>query len=158
MHFALKEFFNQRGLCPTKPILEEIYSLLSKGAANKKIHFAKRDIIIDRGILFLLSGPLSEMNVQWKISQSDSKSLKQPHWRQVWEGRVEISLPKGSYDLVLSQTNHFKKRWTDHKVPAFLHGVVPLVSKDGEVVAELLSGKTVKKISDSEDINIILEI
>ena len=150
LKMMLKELFKVYQLPLSRQQLTAIVSLLMENRSNKKFLLGGYQLIIDRRQLFILKAmkQLSQMNMplqigcygNWNINLTPvAKPLEQKSgWKQVWRGRVEISLPAGNYHLA-PPNSALVKRWSKQKIPAFLRNAVPVIWEGDLVKHEFLS-------------------
>ncbi|MGE5195785.1 MAG: tRNA lysidine(34) synthetase TilS [Anaerolineae bacterium] len=137
-------------------------SLIKGGLLNPEFKDGQK-VIVDRGVLFVLKTDLPKFQGNhklesteitqghwiWEIIMSSSSSAKEfCSWRDLWLGKALVILPKGDYELVPSYehdlrrtSSRLKNCWSSHKIPAFLRAFFPLVSQQGRIVYDFLSGK-----------------
>lgn len=161
VYFALKKFFHEACHFVSHESLELMVSLLDKKAAGR--HIGEK-VILDRGILFFLekkppsfpfkTTPLENVLLEkegwiWYIACEASANEREERatWRDLWEGRLSFALPdEASYELACPVAYPLaNKRWSDHKVPAFLRQTAPLILQNGKLVFEFLSGNNIKR-------------
>ncbi len=106
----------------TRDQVDKAVNLLLTSAADKQIG----DLIIDRGRIFFLN---NESPKEWSVEKADSPST----WLDVWRGEYKAAIPDGPYKFVFydelpsDRQQHFRKKWSNAKVPAFLRQKVPVI-------------------------------
>lgn len=150
----------------TRENIEVAAQMLIEGSADKQLAMGKRQMYIDRGRLFIVKNepcklPLESLPMMpgqwkygpWQVEVSLTKMFSDvcSNWRLLWQGKGEVVLPAGNYDLGLPclnalypRSSPLSKWWTNHKVPAFFRMCVPVVYREGLVRHEFLTGKRVK--------------
>lgn len=147
----------------SKESLANTCDLILAKTADKQIIKGEWVLQIDRGHLFIEIEPPKiprdpfflqtgcSTYGSWSIEvkpSSTKENLFFPHWKEVWSGSFRVWLPEGNYYFRPpdSQTKYprnstISRWWTNAKVPAFFRDCTPLIWEDGNVKAELLSGK-----------------
>jgi tRNA(Ile)-lysidine synthase len=170
LKFFIKKFCEKGDFSLSRDFLEKTLYLLQTLAANKEILMGAHKLYIDRGRLFLVQRepvvPKDPLIIKpgefdygsWKVrvELSDNFPNRKPtSWKEAWKGQGEVYLPEGSYQLKplefpSSYPGHSPiSRWlTNAKVPAFLRGFLPVVTSDGEICAEFLTGRENDKFKD----------
>lgn len=137
--------------------------LLKQGVANKCIAAGTKHIYIDRKHLFVMRKmpsalPKDKVPLKpgkfifgpWHVSIDKIKHFTDYNscWRSLWQGKAEIVLPDGEYELsepkfnLSYQGNVSLAKWlSNHKVPAFLRMHIPVIVEKGELRHEFLTGK-----------------
>ncbi len=173
----IKKFLDEEELLLTHPVFDTICLLLEQGTANRTFFAQKTRLIVDRGILFILSASLWKFsgessltpknwscgNGEWEISHLPSSN--QTSWRDFWsDGRVEVALPAGEYQVGLPTPtlpfpgqSPLKKWWGDHRVPAFLRPLLPVIKQNGNVVHEFLTGRNIITSIDKSLLHVSLK-
>lgn len=113
------------------PLMEDVAQWIETGEANKK---ANPIVIVDRKKIFVLN---EHSPKQWTLVE-ESEKQKPSSWREIWKGEGWVSLPKGNYKLGPSD-NQLKDWWTNHKVPAFMKSLVPVIWEGDKIVHEFLT-------------------
>lgn len=154
IRFVLGQFFRKQDLMASQPIFEQIFLAISTNAANYKICFANRLLIIDRKRLFFLKSdlpnfpdniPLQEGKLLlkgWEVEIKIGKKIEvsPQNWRNWWQGKISVTIPAGSYTLQLPNSK-FRKFQNNHKVPAFLRETLPMLVSEEKPIGEFLTGK-----------------
>ncbi|MBI2743751.1 MAG: tRNA lysidine(34) synthetase TilS [Chlamydiales bacterium] len=153
----LKKFLDAEGLLLSHESYDSLLEALNSGAASRCFIAKERQVIVDRGILFVVSRDLSWSNLDWQISYEPAVNtdFKNFSWKDLWTGETRVTLPENSYELQPPQTalpfpgaSPIKEWWQEHKVPSFLRQLVPVVIKEGVVVHEFLTGRK-KQLTNS---------
>ncbi len=168
--FELKHLLRRccdlEGFALSRDALEKTAVLLNSGAADKQIMAAGKCIFIDRRRLFITTQMQPSLPAQgkvicaeetfsygaWRVSVSNEDVISakgNSGWQSLWQAGMEVVLPPGSYELAPPQLNTpyprsqpLSKWWTEHKVPAFLRLLIPVVYQQGRMVHEFLTGKS----------------
>lgn len=124
------------------PCHREVIKSLADALHDKTANFIKvvdeRRVIADRGHLFILNPNIPE-SLEWVIEIPKDEE-KVGDWRSLWSGRC-VGILSGK-DLKLNVSdNRFDKWWTQHKVPAFMRKLTPLIMDEKGNAYEFLSGK-----------------
>ena len=172
MKYLLRKICERAGFHLNKEIIDVILQHLEANSADKQIIIGKQKIFIDRKRLFFpkreiptLEGiQLLREGMQacgpWQILvQSSNKSLemKQISWENAWNGKFEISIPRGEYSIGKAslqgnyQGRNLGKWWTNEKIPAFLRYAIPVLWKENIITHEFLTGKAFHKKSLAEE-------
>jgi tRNA(Ile)-lysidine synthase len=177
----IRSICESQGCFFSRESVEKAALLLNEGKANKSFEQGGSTLYIDRHRLFLSMQPLPWLPEEellldegratvfygsWKISVLPAcfDSSRRSDWLKVWQGSCEVVLPKGLYTLRPPKSNasygakgKLGDWWTDHKVPAFLRSVAPVVCNQKGVCYEFLSGETNVENQRGEWIKVILE-
>lgn len=146
--------------------IEVAAQILIEGSADKQLLMGERHMHIDRGRLFIVKNepcklPLEPLVLKpgqwtygpWQVEVALTKTFSDvcSNWRLLWQGKAEVVLPAGNYQLGSPRLNAMYPRgtplskwWTNHKIPAFFRLCVPVVYREGVVMHEFLTGKRVK--------------
>lgn len=159
--FFFRKVCNAFGVEVSRDAVDTAAALLCSGKANKSIEFATHVVYIDRARLFCVRKDEFTQNersieispgekVRWgrwfvEAAPIGEQEMHRCSWRELWEGGGQVILPAGRYTLKPPMTtvlypgsNSLSKWWTDHKVPAFLRGMAPVVFSGDRVACELL--------------------
>lgn len=135
---------------PSKTILQNMISSLHLHSSNAHYPLKKgHEVIIDRGRLFWLRTPLPLWDSNsWEITMDHVAPLMHPSWRDFWKGTLIIPLSNEklswepySPQLKMSPNKDIDTWLCSNKVPAFLRRSLPVICKEGTVIAEFLSGR-----------------
>lgn len=177
----IRRFCAEEGQVLSREQIEIVCGLIENGAANRRIDCGAQTLYIDRRRLFLTassqnlpsppSAPLlfgKQKFQEWtirveKISQNIPIEQRSS-WLEAWKGRLAVPLPSGNYVIgIASSTQPYKglsseigKWWSDHKVPAFMRTVVPVILHNNIVIHEFLTGKSASNDSLEEGLMIQL--
>ncbi len=149
----VKKYLNQEGILLSHESYDALLTHLEAGAANR-IFISNgpknKKIIVDRGILFIPSEGHSWTNWEYTFEPTSSILASASTWRDIWQGKAEVVLPQGDYELISPETTHLfpggspiKDWWQEHYVPAFLRPLIPVIGINGKVVHEFLTGKKI---------------
>lgn len=137
--------------------------LLKENAANRSIISGEGTLFVDRCRLFLMKKKVPEFFAahslsygthvcgEWTVTVSEviDETMTKSSWIHAWEGCAQIVIPEGEYtiDSCLPNENYprthaISKWWTDHKVPAFLRPLVPIIRNSTGIQYEFLTGKS----------------
>ncbi len=165
----------QNNVCLSRPQRQLAVKFLEEGASNKQIIVGSHCLYIDRKKMFLFEKK-SVVDVcvtvvqpletgcygDWSVSVSrcDAPKAVKTGWKHVWDGHLEVYLPEGQYEIgpaklsdpFPGETATISKWWTNAKVPSFLRNAVPVISQDGHIKHEFLSGRCSE--SNAEDIQV----
>ncbi len=141
---------------------QAVRNLLS-GAANKVYPSANGQVYIDRFHLFALPSDLVRTNSKDKlplkigqnswngwhinVNEAEKEPISIKGWEAAWNGKIESAIPPGEYFLgegfpqavYRPAAKLLGRWWTEKKVPSFLRTQLPVLWKEGDVVAEFLS-------------------
>lgn len=130
-----------RHLSASRPIFDQIIAALQAGRANQTRVFGKEKVVVDRGRLYWIKGPLPRFN---QIISLEEGSFDVGGWTfdiqfggeesRWWEGKFSLTVPYGGYRLVPAD-GAFRKEWNQEKVPAFLRDCLPILTENGAPVA-----------------------
>lgn len=171
MKYLIRQFCEKEDLDIASPIIQRAAEFMIEGKPNRKLMMGEKVIYIDRGRLFLRPKDDKDFKIdrrelslgsfqigQWKIEISPCFELegRQTDWKSFWQKGNEVILPKGIYTIGPALLNApyprngipLKKWWTDHKVPAFLRQIVPVIWQGDQICHEFLSGRRIR--SDKE--------
>lgn len=163
----IRLFCEEHAFTLSREAVESAALMLLSGAANKQVNMGSHSLLIDRRCLFMPENltekpiPYSLMleansSIQYglckiQVSETDLAETTQGGWRALWQGGLEVVLPKGKYSVAMPRYKDeyqlqqrkvpLTKWWSDHKVPTFLRYIVPLILEDGVVRHEFLTGK-----------------
>lgn len=150
LQHAIRSFCEKGNVKLTRAQLDTLVNLIKGKVAGKQVISGDRVVHVDRGRLFM---PEKYINTNWRVEidiVSNEGADSSAGWVNVWSGRIELFLPEGSYAVQIADPKQpfflktsLNKHWTEHKVPAFMRSLVPVVVKNGMVVFDPLSGKGV---------------
>jgi tRNA(Ile)-lysidine synthase len=169
----VKSFLEREGIKLSRASLEMIQSLVLAKKADRRVIYENKEVILDRGYLFIIEKqmpsfifetPLKKQEVleeagwSWTIScEKGDGSPVEGGWRALWKGKAQVVLSQGDHRVISSlKYPLIKKRWTDHKIPAFLRAVSPLILCQEGDVHEFLVEK--RKKSSSSELLVSVEI
>lgn len=167
--FELKHLiqrFSANGGCVlSRNQLETACDLIEKGTANRRIETDTTQLQIDRRRLFLTSyynaSPCRERlelacgawnfhgwTVEVSTFQDGSEIETASSWKEAWKGILTIKLPEGNYQLGVAsptesypRTSEIGKWWSDHKVPAVMRNLVPVIYSENHIIHEFLTSQ-----------------
>lgn len=172
LEHLIKRFANHLNLEMSFSVVESIVKKLTSLASNICILVKGFSIYIDRGFLFfvdflpsfemektsLLSGSYDFKHWGIVVKKQSVKENVGLGWKDLWLGECSILLPYDTSYVAslpsLNDKNPLKKRWENHKIPAFLRRIVPVIYQDNKIVSDFLTKQT-KKINKY---NCLLEI
>jgi tRNA(Ile)-lysidine synthase len=151
-------------LNPSRDILDKVIQAIAQGSANRSVEMEKKKIYIDRRRIFLLTNDLPCLSEKTPLENDSSlfgewvvevKEIQEPealqvsNWKDLWRGKVSVQISSsGELFVEAPQANSpypgkssLGKLWNKHQVPAFLRNVTPVLSNEGKVIHEFLSGK-----------------
>lgn len=153
----LKKFLNSQNIVLSYQSFGKILELLEKRSANRCFFANKRKVVVDRGIVFVLSRSVESMKqaICWefkyeKVCERQEKRL--PSWRDLWltgKGEAVVSVAHES-ECASLWSNEVKdgqllnRLWQERRVPAFFRSSVPVVVQSGKVIHEFLTGECLK--------------
>ena len=77
--------------------------------------------------------------------------LPLPHWRDIWKGSLQFTLPAGQFQLAFgSPSKSLRNRWRLHGVPLLLRAQVPAIYEAGRLTYELLTGSQRARVGDGD--------
>ena len=140
---------------------------IEKRALIQKLRPLSREEInfhLDKDELLLLSPtpPCFDMPVplepgtyrsgSWTVQISKAtESLPLPHWKDVWKGSLQFTLPAGQFLLALgSSSKSLRDRWRVHRVPHLLRAQVPAIYEAGRLTYELLTSSKRARIGNGD--------
>jgi len=165
LKYLIRRYCESRELQLSRDALNLAATLFEEGTANKAIIIGNKKLYIDRRRLFLFNASWNSLPHQRKILKIDEvasfghwriKMTARSHslysfsdWKDLWrKGILEAILPDGVYEIALPESSApyprslpLSKWWTDHKIPAFLRNLVPILYENGSVRHEFLTGK-----------------
>lgn len=167
--YLIRKFAERADVSLSRTCIDTAAELILTQAADRQIVMASQNIYIDRGRLFLMpvqgKFPLGTCSLKpgtyhygsWTVSVSiENIQNFVTDWKSAWEGRCEVWLPEGNYQLGpallhagFPRGTPISKWWTNAKVPAFLRHLVPVVWEGNQIKAEFLSGRYPKRIEES---------
>ena len=142
--FLMRKLAESKNFSLPHSIVDTLWDLIVKNRADSRVACKEIQIEVDRGRIFLLvtAFPLLASH------QTTSTYAKTTSWKEAWKGEGAVLLPEGNYTLGTPDLKartlagpELGKWWTDHKVPAFLRYLVPVVYDGATIVHEFLSGK-----------------
>lgn len=148
--FLRRTFALEEEPAPSKTVLHNMISSLHLHSSD--VHYPLKkghEVIIDRGRLFWLRTPLPVWNSNsWEITMDQVTPLTHPSWRDFWKGTLiiplsneELSWEPYSPQLKMSPSKDIDTWLCSNKVPAFIRWSLPVICKEGTVIAEFLSGR-----------------
>ena len=117
---------------------------LQSGRIN---YYINKNIYIDRRRLFSLAKDYGRGCWTLTTHPASSKALT-TSWKDLWRGSGMAVLPKLPYTLQYVDANRLAKRWSQEAVPPLFRKSVPVLTYQGRIVHEFLSGR--KQGSDEE--------
>lgn len=155
---------SKRGFSLSYSQVEMAAEFLLAGSANRWLIAGKNRVYLDRKRLFILSpenpfypeqrhplNPGSFSFGNWNVDvrvMDEPVPLQASSWKEIWKGQLQVILPQGFYslgtpELRASYRGHssLDKWWTNHKIPAFLRQIVPVIWEKNSVKHEFLTGK-----------------
>lgn len=179
LRYLVRRFCEEEGVCLSRVLVETVCGLLAGGEADRQVRIAHRQIYIDRKRLFVLTGdlPIFEETVTvslgetvlyglWKVTIQRGKSeVSSDSWKELWRGRARFAISGEECVLAPAILNapyrgstQIRKWWTDHKVPAFFRGCVPVLWSGGKIVHEFLTGRAPPhRLDEALRVELILE-
>lgn len=140
---------------------------LRLGGANQCFENSGKTLYADRQRLFLLHPSLlsqPSMTAGWRLEMKKkafSSNYCYSAWQEAWKGCCRAWLPDGLYqigDWSMEAVNRrsIDKWWTNHRIPAFLRAMFPVIFQGSEMVHEFLTGRCRSAVQDQEGIEITL--
>jgi tRNA(Ile)-lysidine synthase len=154
LRYLIRKICESENIRLSYHLLNEACRLIREKTPNAELANHSSRLYIDRGRLFIMNKALPEfsheiilkngLQVQgpWNISVDEDFKGQQisSHWKQVWEGKFQVAVPKGEYCLARSDAS-LSKWWTNEKVPAFMRWGFPVIWKQDSIVHEFLTGR-----------------
>lgn len=170
MKHLIRAIFEREGASFSRSQIERAADGLIKKEANLAFESMGKKISIDRGRLFflnalqrwegcfLLEEGVNETGNNWKIMVKKRRySSFQPvsSWEEAWCGESKVWLPVKKYQLVPPKTagcqSSLQKMWSNHKVPAFLRDLFPVLLSEEGRVHEFLTGKQAVLLAEGDE-------
>ena len=135
--------FFLRKLAPfSHDALEVLLKLIRQRRSSRKILVGSVTFQLSRSHLFIFDQPFPDFFEDQNLwSQGESGD-----WKEFWQGRVKISqgatLKKLS-DLEPILKRKLKKWYGSKRVPAFFYDKAPVLTKDGKIVGDSLTGQKI---------------
>ncbi len=167
LEFFLRQIYSlEKEPAPSKTILQNMISSLHLRSSDT--HFPLKqghEVIVDRGRLFWLRTPLPLWDSNsWQITIEQNAPLTLPSWRDFWKGTLIIPLSNEklswepySPQLKISPSKNIDTWLCSNKVPAFVRRSLPVICKEGTVIAEFLSGRRQKNLLNPTTISYRLQ-
>jgi tRNA(Ile)-lysidine synthase len=184
--YVIRKFAEMNGFFLTYPLVDQASYYLETNAANKKMSIGNKNLFFDRKKMFIMSEffirlknhifPSFEIDTfnsgiynckPWLIEIRQNAICKRNKicWQDAFKGHVEYTLPAGKYHITEADLkDKFKGEislnslWSNHKVPAFLRSVMPVIRTFNKLEVEFLSGKSNSlKITDDAAATIIIQ-
>ncbi len=170
LKFLIRQLSEQFQVAISREAVDTVSHLLLSGKANKSLPFQNITFYLDRKQIFICNAPMlcppsEKVKIgldqevawgKWKV-KSSLVATSQPSrcsWKELWKGEGTIVVPAARYELHPPDLSHFypgsnplSKWWTDHKVPAFLRRLAPVLVSDGKLACELLTGQRLERSS-----------
>ncbi len=168
--YLLRRLCEQEGFFLSRPLIELAVQLLRAGQANRTLTIGLKIIRIDRYRIFISNSyPLSPFDYSlllpglltignWRM---EVKIIENPiqaptmSWQDGWQaGEWRTILPMDDYlwgpaishASYRSKSHSISKWWTDHKVPAFLRSIFPVIWKGTTIYHEFLTGQSIREL------------
>lgn len=171
LKYLIRKVCTSESISLSRSQLETIVHWLHGKKANHQMTIAGKTAYVDRRRFFILNEipslpdfliPLSLGTFQfgpWKVEVtqvSSSAGHIATSWKDSWLGRLEVIIPLTQvtqFSLGPAKMNapyflrssKISKWWTDHKVPAFIRPIIPVVWLDDTIYHEFLTGMYQKK-------------
>lgn len=163
--FLFKKICKAFGAEVSRDAIDIAADLLLSGKANKNLEFTTFNVCIDRSRVFcvrknefqsrdLVVTLAPGQTVRWgpwlvHATPCGKEGQQRCSWKDLWQGSGQIVVPVDEYVLktpvvtaLYPGTHSVSKWWTDHKVPAFLRNMAPLLFQGDKVACELLTDHT----------------
>lgn len=160
IRYLIRKMCERENCFLSREVLNALVDFLNRNVADKRINVGRKVFYVDRRRLFIFSRELITLFSNDRVSLADTdycgwrisvetvpyKESSQPSWIDVWKGEFRIHLPLGEYHLGPPEMkarhgdHSINKWWTNHKVPAFLRHVVPVVWEGDRIACEFLTG------------------
>jgi tRNA(Ile)-lysidine synthase len=167
--YLLRFVFEAEKIFFSRETVDVMVALIQSGGSNRQFPSGKHALYIDRKRVFFIFSqenlvvqplPLNSVNSygSWIVSASTysscADSLRSSSWKEAWQGLCQISLPLDRYSIgfpsasgLYRGNSSISKWWSDHKIPAFLRGKVPVIWREGRIEHEFLTGKSLKQLN-----------
>ncbi|MBA3721862.1 MAG: tRNA lysidine(34) synthetase TilS [Parachlamydiaceae bacterium] len=143
--------------------IELAVRFLQEGASNKLLKTGLNEVWIDRKCIFITKElpegfegtiPIAPGKFEcgnWIIEVKSVKDVevKMTCWKEVWEGRFSVILPKGNFHLAPPVSNasyqgksgNISEWWSTHKIPAFFRNKIPVIWEKDTIYHEFLTSR-----------------
>lgn len=177
LEFLIKKFFEWGGVYISHSLRDALIKHLSLGSANRRFFASHQNIYVDRFKLFLIKDeilmepiehiPLRSGNFDvgvWHVSVKKANFCKTSSWQDLWEGVGTVLLPSEDYILGRATLNAkvlhttLNKWWTDHKVPAFLRSMAPVIWNNNWIAHEFLTGRRSAGIEEGSGFEVKIQL
>jgi tRNA(Ile)-lysidine synthase len=133
---GIKKVFKQQGIGVYHDEIQLLAEAILLNKANFHRGIGKRKVGVDRGVLFVFSDrPFNPF--EWQITEVMNRPITD--WKALWKGEGIGVLPSSQATWVFGE-GAFKNWWSSHKTPAFLRGMIPVLSDGKEAPYEFLTG------------------
>jgi len=168
--FEVKYLIGKMLASPRRTIVQQAANHLLAGSSNKKFNVGSQTLVVDRKILFVYKEQPDYLFKKhhvlrdpfdfgpWSVTVEELLALPSGScWRQAFNGEFSVVLPKSSTPNFLGSpdsssaflhSTSLRKWWSNHKVPAFLRHLFPVIWNDGRIIHEFLTGKVQSLGSD----------
>lgn len=162
--YLIRKFLEKEKLNLSRAAIDSLTQGIMEKAANRPMNIKGQTIWVDRQRLFipsfskeLFSEPILLTRgcvfiPNWIIEVKEGVELLPPtSWREGWLGVFKaalpredgyyLSLPDSSASYQLGKTS-ISKWWNQHKIPAFLRSVIPVIWHGKTIYHEFLTGRS----------------
>lgn len=181
--YLIKRLCKQQQFLLSREMLQTASELLLEGSSNKKLESVSGVLYLDRGRLFLVKNEINRLSMEntlslnpgeyrwgpWDVSVEhatvDHSQADLSGWQEAWKGALQVVLPKGEYRMGIAlnssaypgKSSSIGKVWNNHKVPAFLRSLTPVIWDQDLIVHQFLVKSTSpKSIDDSLKVSLQL--
>lgn len=157
--YLIRKICTQESISLSRSQVEVLARALYEKKSNQRMVLSKDKVAyIDRGYFFILrekieaAAPIpldigEHRYGSWRVEVTRGVSSDFPitntRWTEAWQGKIIAIVPPGSYwlgPLEMGTHESLGKWWTNHKIPAFMRALVPVLWKEGSVYLEFLTG------------------
>jgi len=166
LEHLLRRFCSLRNIILSRTQVASVCDLIERKAANRRIEGGQFALYIDRGRLYIVPPLQNKPSVHstqlttgvyefldWTVNVEKicmhNPTKQRSSWLEAWKGALVIQLPPGKYSIGIASPNQSYIRtseigtwWCDHKVPAFMRTIVPVIYNDETIVHEFLTEKS----------------
>jgi len=147
--YLLRNFCKRYGLNLSREQYRLCAVAIDVGKSNQIFEYGGKKLHIDRKHLFILKEKQNKKE-KWiyRINEKITHASKDDSsWKNAWKGECRVKLPTGDYQVIERKdlpagSRSLNKWWVNHRVPACIRDIFPIICQNSEIVHEFLTGKS----------------
>lgn len=156
LRYLIRKVLEGEGIRVSYSLIDQACQKIQSKASNCRLLAKNAFIFFDRGRLFVSKEPIAPFDQEiplnlgkshylgWHLNVEENLGapIESSGWKEAWQGRFQVLMPEGTYFLKKGNAS-ISKWWTNHKVPAFMREIFPVIWSKKRIEHEFLTKRRI---------------